>query len=321
MKLRFMPVIGTAAVSLALISGCQNTPTASEVSNAMVNKVVLPSYTNLVSASEDLESSLNELADDPSSKNLEKARDKWRAARKAWELTETWAYGPAETLDYDPNLDDWPVSTNELSSALSTDFSSKTFSRLDTTSRGFHGIEYVLFGDSDLTAQELEYLKTAGADLEDNADGLLQSWRGEEGFGASVVEADPASAIIDILAGMQGCLEEVADGKLGTPFGEADEGELESVFSGNTGTDVVHNISGVQLAWERSKLQNYVQERNSDLANTLTNQLNDAVKLAKALPARLNNKLNSSSTQRQIAQLTNALREAAETTASIAGAI
>ena len=83
---------------------------------------------------------------------------------------------------------------------------------------------------------------------------------------------------------MQGCLEEVADGKLGTPFGEADEGELESVFSGNTGNDVVQNISGVKLAWEKSQLQSYIEERNSDLANSLTNQLNEAVTLAKALP-------------------------------------
>ena len=321
MKLRFMPAIGTAAASLVLIAGCQNAPTASEVSSAMVNKVVLPSYTNLVSASEDLENALNDLADNPTNRNLEKARNKWRAARKTWELTETWAYGPAETLDFDPNLDDWPVSTNELSSALSNDFSEKTFSRLDTTSRGFHGIEYVLFGDSDLTTQELAYLKIAGADLEDNADGLLESWSGAKGFGVTVVEADPAAAIIDILAGMQGCLEEVADGKLGTPFGEANEGELESVFSGNTGNDVVQNISGVKLAWEKSQLQSYIEERNSDLANTLTNQLNDAVKLAKALPSRLNDKLSSSSTQLQINQLTNALREAAETTASVARAI
>ena len=321
MDRRFLPVIGTAVLSLALITGCQNAPTVNQVSSAMVSNVVLPSYSSLVKSSEDLASALNALSKDPTSQNLKKARNKWKLARKTWELTETWAYGPAETLDFDPNLDDWPVSTNELSAALSNNFSSQTFSRLDTTSRGFHGIEYVLFAKPDFTTQELAYLKAAGTDLENNAKELFESWSGPGGFGVTAVEANPAGAIADILAGMQGCLEEVADGKLGTPFTELDKGELESVFSGNTGSDVLNNILGVKLAWEKSKLQEYVQERNFSLANTLTNQINTSVKLAKDLPSRLSDKINDTSTQRDVRRLIGALRIAAETTESVAKSI
>ena len=147
---RFLPVVGCAAISFFLITGCQSTPTSVEVSNAIVNDVVLPSYKNLVSKSSLLNKSLQKLADNPTNANLDSARKKWREARMTWEITETWAYGPAETLDFDPNLDDWPVSKLELSSSLNSNskFTLNTFSQLDTTSRGFHGIEYVLFDNN-----------------------------------------------------------------------------------------------------------------------------------------------------------------------------
>ena len=322
---KIIPTLGATTIFLTLIAGCQNSPTSKDISISIVNDVVLPSYERLVDTSAKLNSSLSTLSENPTANNLQKARNIWRAARETWEVTETWAYGPAETMDFDPDLDDWPVSKNELSTALNekSKFTSNTFNRLDTTSRGFHGIEYVLFGESgveasQLTSQELSYLKIAGNDLESKAKGLLAAWDSDEGFGVQEVQADPNAAIQDILSGMQGCLEEVADGKLGTPFDASDKGELESVFSGNTGVDVVNNIRGVKRAWEKSKVSHFVRTKDSDLAKTLSNQIDIALKLAKRLPSRLNNKISDPSTQDQIQELREALTEAANTTYFIA---
>ena len=292
----------------------------------MVNKVVLPSYENLVAKSSSFNRSLTKLVNNPTAENLKSAQKQWRQARKSWEITETWAYGPAETLDFDPNLDDWPVSKLELSSALGANskFTSNTFSRLDTTSKGFHGIEYVLFSKdnaSNLSANELAYLRIAGQDLEDNSIGLLNAWNGPKGFGVTGVEANPEAAIKDILAGMEGCLAEVADGKLGGAFDSSDEGELESVFSGNTGTDVVFNISGVKKAWEDSQVKAYVTRSNSDLAEKLSNHIDKSLILAQSLPARLNDKLGDQSIQEKVTALREVLTEAAETTVAIAETI
>ena len=250
---RSLGIWGAIAISASLITGCGDNTDQNDVSSAMVDSVVLPSYSRLSNASQDLNQALQNLVNNPTQSTFDKAKISWRSARKTWEVTETWAYGPAETLDFDPNLDDWPVSTNELAATLDSksNFTAKTLQNLDTTSRGFHGIEYVLFGRNnnlveDLSSNELAYLKSAGEDLENNADGLLQAWSGSEGFGSTVVKADPRSAIADILAGMEGCLAEVADGKLGGAFDTNDSGELESTFSGNTGTDIVFNIKGVK---------------------------------------------------------------------------
>ena len=322
---RSLGIWGAIAISASLITGCGDNTDQNDVSSAMVDSVVLPSYSRLSNASQDLNQALQNLVNNPTQSTFDKAKISWRSARKTWEVTETWAYGPAETLDFDPNLDDWPVSTNELAATLDSksNFTAKTLQNLDTTSRGFHGIEYVLFGRNnnlveDLSSNELAYLKSAGEDLENNADGLLQAWSGSEGFGSTVVKADPRSAIADILAGMEGCLAEVADGKLGGAFDTNDSGELESTFSGNTGTDIVFNIKGVKTAWEKSKLKEYASSKNNELSSTLSNQIDESLKLANKLPAALNDQLTNESTKETVDKLRTVLTSAAETTVSLA---
>ena len=325
---RLGSLLGAAALSATITAACtpqsQVTPTKQEISSALVNQVVLPSYQKLVAATEDLKKDLNKLAQDPTDANLESARKQWKATRKTWEITETWAYGPAETDDFDPNLDDWPVSKKELAQALDeSDFSKSTFADLDTTGRGFHGIEYVLFGNGDqaaeatsMTAQQLAYLQIAGEDLVQNAKGLLTAWSGDEGFGKADVEADPSKTVSDILEGMTGCLDEVANGKLGGAL-EAGKDELESTFSGNTGSDVVSNLKGVRLAWKESKLQDLVKAQDEEIAKALTDQLNTAIDLANALPARLNDKIDDPATREQIEDLMAAIIAALETTTAV----
>ena len=322
---RSLGIWGAIAISASLITGCGDNTDQNDVSSAMVDSVVLPSYSRLSNASQNLNQALQNLVNNPTQSTFDKAKISWRSARKTWEVTETWAYGPAETLDFDPNLDDWPVSTNELAATLDSksNFTAKTLQNLDTTSRGFHGIEYVLFGRNnnlveDLSSNELAYLKSAGEDLENNADGLLQAWSGSEGFGSTVVKADPRSAIADILAGMEGCLAEVADGKLGGAVDTNDSGELESTFSGNTGTDIVFNIKGVKTAWEKSKLKEYASSKNNELSSTLSNQIDESLKLANKLPAALNDQLTNESTKETVDKLRTVLTSAAETAVSLA---
>lgn len=327
---RFAPLLGAAALSVTMTAAC--TPqepkaegtTEQDVSTSLVNDVVLPSYRKLADSSEKLNQSLQVLVEDPTSENLEAARNEWKDSRKTWEVTETWAYGPAETEGFDPKLDDWPVSDKELAEALSEkDFTQEKFDALDTTGRGFHGIEYVLFGDGeapveagDLTTQQLAYLKIAGANLQNDSQKLLAAWSGPDGFGKADVEADPAKTINDILEGMSGCLDEVANTKLGEALTNG-KGVLESTFSGNTGADVLSNLKGVQIAWEKSKMQEFAQEKDAELANQLTDELNTAIMQAKDLPARLNDKLDDDNTKEQINKLMAAITKVFDTTEAL----
>ena len=325
---KLLSALVAAALSASVTSACtsqsQAGPTDKEVSTTFVNDVVLPSYKGLVGGTEKLNQALQALIDDPNSANLKSARDEWKQTRDTWEITETWAYGPAETEDFDPNLDDWPVSEKELAEALSEkDFTQKEFDALDTTGRGFHGIEYVIFGNgdspveaSDLTTQQLAYLKIAGSNLESNAKDLLAAWSGPEGFGKADVEANPAKTLNDILEGIAGCLDEVGNTKLGEALASG-KGELESTFSGNTGADVVANLQGVELAWMKSKMQEYAKAKDAELSNQLTAELRTALAQAKELPTRLNDKLDDAATQDQVRKLMKAISEAFDTTEAL----
>lgn len=272
--------------------------TPSEVSRTFVEDLVLPSYAALAEESQDLKEALQTLANEPTDVHLAAARQQWIEARPLWETTESWAFGPAETEGLDGDLDDWPVSVLELEQAFATDsFTADTFSRLGTTSIGFHGIEFVLYGDdnalptaAELTPQQTSYLALAGVAFHDTADKLLSSWTGADGFGATLT-SDPEGTVLEMVEGVIGTLEEVHLEKLGAVLEDGPEG-LESRFSGTTNADIVANVSGAQSVFEDTGLKTLLAEKDADLAQQLSAALAMSVSAAEAMPSRLSQRLD-----------------------------
>ena len=272
--------------------------TPSEVSHSFVESLVLPSYTVLAEESKDLKEALEALANEPTDAHLAAARQQWVETRPLWETTESWAFGPAATEGLDGDLDDWPVSVLELEQALATNpFTEDTFSQLGTTSIGFHGIEFVLYGDgseppmaADLTPQQTGYLALAGSAFHDTADKLLSSWTGADGFGATLT-GDPEGTVLEMVEGAIGTLEEVHLEKLGAVLESGPEG-LESRFSGTTNADIVANVSGAQSVFEDTGLKQLLAEKDADLARQLSTALAMSVSATEAMPSRLSQRLD-----------------------------
>jgi len=293
------------ACVLATVTSCSSgpvatTPSSRQVAETFVEEVVLPNYSQLAEETAELARLLKELASNPSEQALADARGAWRTARQSWETSESWAFGPAETGGYDGNLDDWPVNEKDLSQAVLTPgLTREQFSRLTTTARGFHGIEAVLFGfdgqppkAEQLTVSQLSYLREAGVDMETNAGALLKAWQGPDGFGSSLRnESNPNNAVAEIVQGMIGTLEEVADEKLGKPLASRDKGDLESFYSDTTQADVVANLKGVQKALSTSKLLELIQASDADLGRSIEQAVAESVNAATALPPQLNGAL------------------------------
>ena len=80
-------LVGAIAISTSLITGCGKNLNQSDVSNAMVEAVVLPSYARLSTASQELNQALQNLVNNPTQGNFNKAKSSWRSARKTWEAT------------------------------------------------------------------------------------------------------------------------------------------------------------------------------------------------------------------------------------------
>lgn len=127
---------------------------------------------------------------------VQEACDSWEKARRYWELSEAWLYGPAADYNIDPHIDTWPLDRTAMENMLSNeqqmanmDEDGVFISTLGESLLGFHAVEYMLYGvgtdgigtgeprDVSLyTKQELIYLTAVAADLRNQCIRLEVSW-------------------------------------------------------------------------------------------------------------------------------------------------
>ncbi len=128
-------------------------------------------------------------------------------ARRYWEQSEAFLYGPATTFGIDPHIDTWPLDAEALATALSNadqvamlkgeDGIAYAGAKLGQELLGFHGIEFIIFREGknrtvaalqskendeafakyNVTGeQELIYATAVAGDLRDNCYRLYASW-------------------------------------------------------------------------------------------------------------------------------------------------
>ncbi len=140
---------------------------------------------------------------------------------------------------------------------------------LNDSQKGFHTLEYLLFGiDSaqtvaDLDARELEYLEAIAGDFVALTARLATSWTDGDAelttpyrdlfatAGEAGNQAYPSlgAAAQEIVQGMSGICDEVANGKIADPYDAHDPFLEESQFSHNSLIDFQNNMRSVQNAY------------------------------------------------------------------------
>jgi putative iron-regulated protein len=227
------------------IETAANTPDAEsaelqqQIAADFADQVVVPTYQQLVEKSAEFVAAIDTFTVEPTDANLAAAQEKWLETRQPWESSEAFAFGPAASLGYDGDLDDWPVNETDVEAVLASDdeLTPEYIAGLQTTQKGFHAIELVLFGkDNDKTAadfgdRDLAYLKAATTAFDMTANELVKSWvEGVEGnppyrevlatAGSSDNPAYPTTAAVveEIVQGMLACLDEVGNEKIGVPL-------------------------------------------------------------------------------------------------------
>ncbi len=133
-----------AVIASASLNAEQEAYLKDVVSN-LVDNVIVPTYTELADETEQLEATLNGLdVNSISQKDVDKACDLFKKARKTWEQSEAFLGGAASDFDVDPTIDSWPLNR----SLLLNYFTSGTMDEdmLDDASiLGFHALEFILF--------------------------------------------------------------------------------------------------------------------------------------------------------------------------------
>lgn len=130
--------------------------------------VVLPTYTDLLSANTALNTSIRTLANtateykagtktaDDVNQAFKTAAANWINAREPWETSEAFLFGPVAEKGLDPNMDSWPLDVEALKNKLASgnfddmtwdgefDEDDETISAVQNV-RGFHTLEFLLF--------------------------------------------------------------------------------------------------------------------------------------------------------------------------------
>lgn len=340
-------IASLVAISLLLGTGCQEAPKPGANANqggpsnstpqsdqnlvaAFPEQVVIPTYERLVTQSGKLVTAVDAFVANPSDDTLKAAQQTWTETRIPWEQSEAFAFGPADSLGYDGDLDDWPVNETDVAAVIkdAKPINSDLISSLQTTQKGFHTIELLLFGTdnnktaADFTPRELEYVKTLASVFDQTAQELKQSWtagvQGKPAYKtvfATAGESDNSAyptrqaAVEEVVQGIIGCLDEVGNEKIGVPLKAKNTDDLESRFSHTSLADFKNNIQSVQIAYlggepdagaQENSLSAWVAQNNPDLDAQVQKELQVALTALANVPDPVETKMTDDAALTQL---------------------
>lgn len=222
--------------------------------------VCTASYEDMYAKTQDLLTAVTALNATTTDANLATARDKWKAIRTTWEQSEGWLFGPIEANNIDPRIDTWPVDFNALDNVLnsSSTLDEAYIDGLDESLKGFHPIEYMLWGKdgnktaAQFTQRQKEYLLALTQNIVTLSKEVRDVWT-TDGYQQQLANAGNGStefatqqdAYVQIVDAMNGICDEVANGKMKEPFDAQDANLEESPFAKNSIIDFTNNINGV----------------------------------------------------------------------------
>ncbi len=312
MKNFIIPTFCVAAFLFA-VSSCKKESTGNPNSNNTAtlegqvltdfsNDLVNPNYQDIQAKANIMLTATNTLIANTTDANLLATRTAWKNTRAAWESCEGFLFGPVEDFNYDPDMDDWPVNKVDLDSLLASNnpLGVNDINALGTTLKGFHAIEYIIFGvgstrkAADITAREKVYLGSLAQSLYNTTTQLRNSWDPSQSgnFTQQVVTAGNGSTrfvtrqafFLALVGSMSDICNEVANEKMQTPLAAQDSTLDESSFSHNSTIDFTNNITGVLHAYLSTyngtsghNLSQLVAAKNASLDNTIQSQINTAI--------------------------------------------
>jgi len=313
-------VLLTAILGLGVLTACDSSDTVDDQlrlddvnADGIVQQagetVILGTYTDLETQAAALEQRVKDLQQNPTIANMEAAQEAWIQARNPWESSESFLFGPVGNQDLDPALDSWPVDEQAISTELGSNQSltSGNVASFDFTKRGFHTVEYFLFGPpiqgsngerdpANLTDREFEYLVSAAVVLHDDATALENSWSpdGEDYLSSftsgDIFQTGKKGALEQLLNGIEIIADEVSSGKIGTPLNEGTIQKVESKYSRNSFRDFRNNIVSIRRIYTGDVgnntgpgLDDIVKEANPEAHERMIGRIDAAISKLESL--------------------------------------
>lgn len=170
---------------------------------AYVQHTVLPTYAAMADAAIKMRDLCHTIQDKHAAgtlttNDIKAAGDAWKQARKNWELSEAFLFGPAANHNIDPHIDSWPLDKAAMDNLLIQIRNGNPWSLENNGGYGligFHAVEYMLFElsqdentslvhSTNYTPEELEYLVAVADDLCQQCVCLEACWAGTDNLSA-----------------------------------------------------------------------------------------------------------------------------------------
>ncbi len=302
---------GSSAYSIPrqlVVSADASTPSVEQVIQNYAGNVIYNTYRDLADRAEKLNAAVVKLRIETNDINLSTAQQQWVNTRRPWEQSEAFLFGPVGDELLDPAMDSWPVNATDLQNVLDGDtaLTVETASVFGDNLKGFHVIEYLLFGtggnktSAEFTERELMYLGAVTNVLANDTQRLAQGWNPNDGnFLAEFAQAGIGSttytsqtaALQEMIEGMIGIAGELASVKLEDPTRLRDATMVESQFSFNSRADFMDNVRSIRNAYtgnyllsEGPGLNALVKSVNPALDETINSQIEAAIAAINAIP-------------------------------------
>lgn len=259
--------------------------------------IAVKTYADLQLAAQNLNASVVALNSANNDANLEQARKNWKDMRVVWEQSEAFLFGPVEDKDYDPKMDTWPTDYNEMEVLLSSSnpLTLSDIEKLPLSLRGFHPLEYILFGVSgnrsaaSITARQKQYMISLSEDVLSTCQTLYADWVAapvlyqnellNAGKGSTLYKSK-REILLALVDGMAGICEEVGTGKIKEPFDAFDSSIVESPYSNNSIADFKNNLIGLKNVYtgtyggvQVKGIRDLVAAKNKSLDNKIQEQI------------------------------------------------
>lgn len=270
-----------------------------------------PQYADFEQKALLLQNAVYTLSSTPNAQNLLLAQEAWIATRKVWELSESWAWGPVADNEIDPRIDTWPMDVTQLETVLATSsaivINSITVNGFEDSLRGFHPLEYILFGVdkrrvyTELDTRNLQYAIALAEVLYGNIQELNSLFNvystNLDVFGTQQTFFSEHDALYTIASGMLGICDELANSKMQIPISEMQKNGKdpslfeESQYAQNTLVDFYHNLLGISNVYNGKyndtgcSMSDLVRGTNIALDNKIKEQILSAMSAMQALDA------------------------------------
>ena len=277
-------------------------------------QVILPEHQAFASRADELASSLQSLVDSPDADTLTNAQVAWRATRKAYRMLDALHFGPGYTLHISERIDVAPVEPSEIEALVAGrgELTDSTISRAGGQTKGFLGLEYLLFADpasteaspapalaeDELAARRCALALAMAHEIAKSAHQLDDAW--EPGAGDYVGQLESAgagsaqyanqrAAVDAMVGGVAYALEMIVGVRLAEPLGRKSDGHPNPLLdptrrSDNAVADMQATLAGVAAIYEGDGFSAVIRGKSAKLDQTVLASLSDVDAALSGIP-------------------------------------